>query len=86
MRTLVLTQSLTYATVALLIGLPLGAAGGRFVWNVYADWQGVLPDVVLPGPTLLLAIPAATLIAAGLALIPARRAAATRPADVLRAE
>jgi ABC-type lipoprotein release transport system permease subunit len=31
-------------------------------------------------------IPAAALIAAGLALIPARSAAATRPAEVLRAE
>ena len=86
MRTLVLAQSLTYAAVALVVGLPLGAAAGRFAWNVYADRQGIAPDVVVPVPVLLLAIPAAALAAAALAVLPARWAAATQPAAELRAE
>ena len=85
-RTVVLAQSLTYAAVALLIGLPLGAAAGRFAWNVYAERQGIDPEVVVPVPALLVAIPAAALVAGALALLPARWAAATRPAAVLRTE
>jgi ABC-type antimicrobial peptide transport system permease subunit len=85
-RIVVLVQSLTYAAAALLIGLPLGAAAGRFAWNVYADQQGIDPEVVVPVPALLLAIPAAVVVAGTLALLPARWAAATRPAAVLRTE
>lgn len=85
-RTVVFAQSLTYTAVALSIGLPLGAAVGRFAWNVYADRQGVDPEVVVPVPALLLAIPVAVLLACALALVPARAAAATRAAVVLRTE
>jgi ABC-type lipoprotein release transport system permease subunit len=85
-RTVVLVQSLTYAAAALVVGLPLGAAAGRFAWNVYADRQGITPEVVVPVPALLLAIPVAALVAGALALLPARWAAATQPAAVLRTE
>ena len=85
-RGVVIVQSLTYAAVAVVVGLPLGAAAGRFAWNVYADRQGVSPDVVVPVPVLLLAIPVAALVALALAVLPARSAGATRPAVVLRAE
>lgn len=85
-RTVVVVQSFTYTAAALLIGLPLGAAIGRFAWNTYAERQGIDPEVVVPVAFLLLAIPAAALIAGALALLPARRAAATRPAAVLRTE
>jgi ABC-type lipoprotein release transport system permease subunit len=86
MRTLVLVQSLTYAGAAILIGLPLGVAAGRFAWNVYAERQGIAPEVVVPVPALLLTLPGAALVALLLALLPARRAGETRPAAVLRAE
>jgi ABC-type lipoprotein release transport system permease subunit len=85
-RTVILTQSLTYAGVALLIGLPLGAAAGRFAWNAYAEREGVVSEVVLPLPLLLLAIPAVGLVALLIAVLPARWAAATNPGAVLRAE
>jgi ABC-type antimicrobial peptide transport system permease subunit len=85
-RTVVLIQSLTYTGAALLVGLPLGVAAGRFAWNVYAERQGITPEVVVPVPALLLAIPAAALVALMLALLPARLAARTQPAAVLRAE
>ena len=83
---LVLVQSLTYAGIALVVGVPLGAAAGRFAWNLYADRQGIAPDAVVPVPGLLLAIPAAAAVALLLALQPARSAAAISPAAVLRTE
>lgn len=85
-RTVVVVQSFTYTAAALLIGLPLGVAAGRFAWNVYAGRQGIDPEVVVPVGTLLLAIPAAALLAGALALLPAHWAGATRPAAALRAE
>lgn len=85
-RTVVLAQSLTYACVAVLIGLPLGVAAGRFAWSLFAERQGIVTEVVVPLPVLLLVIPAATLLAGLLALAPARWAAATPPAAVLRTE
>jgi len=84
-RLVVQAQSLTYTAAALLIGLPLGTALGRLLWNVYADHLGIVPDVVVPLGLLLIVIPAATLIALLVAVLPARRAAATQPAADLRA-
>ena len=85
-RTVVLSQSLTYVGVAMLIGLPLGVAAGRFAWNVFADRQGIVAEVVVPLPSLLLVVPGAVLLGVALALGPARWAASTRPAEVLRTE
>jgi hypothetical protein len=72
--------------LALLVGLPLGVAAGRLAWDVFADREGIAPEVVVPVPALLVVIPAAALLAAAIAVLPARAAAATHPAVVLRAE
>jgi putative ABC transport system permease protein len=85
-RTVVFAQSLTYAAFALLVGLPLGVAAGRFGWNMFATEQGIVAEVAVPLPALLLAIPSTAVLAGVLALFPARRAAATPSAAVLRAE
>jgi hypothetical protein len=79
-------QASTVAAVGLVIGIPLGLLVGTFVWHRVADELGVLPDPAWPvlGIALLavIALVAVNLIAA----IPARRAARTRPAIVLRSE
>jgi ABC-type lipoprotein release transport system permease subunit len=85
-RAIVVVQALTYAAVAVLGGLPLGVAAGRFAWSVFAEWQGIAAEVVIPLPTILAVVPAAALVAAALALLPARWAAATPAATVLRSE
>ena len=85
-RAIVLTQSLTYGAFALLVGLPLGVGAGRLAWDVFADREGIAPEVVVPVPALLRASPAAALVAAAIAQLPARAAAATQPAAVLRTE
>jgi hypothetical protein len=82
----VASQATTIAAIGLLIGLPLGLAVGRFAWNVFAEDLGVVPEAVTPVELTALVVPAAILLANLIAALPARSAAHTRPALVLRAE
>jgi ABC-type lipoprotein release transport system permease subunit len=79
-------QATTLAVVGLLIGVPLGVVIGRLIWRSVAEQT---PMVYVP-PTsalaLLLALPAALLVANLLVAAPAQRAARLRPAEVLRTE
>ncbi len=86
LRTIVVAQALTYTAVAVVAGLPLGVAAGRFAWNVFAEREGIVSEVVVPLPAILSVVPAAAILAAALALLPARWAAATPAATVLRTE
>lgn len=79
-------QASTFALVALLAGIPLGVALGRTVWSGVMDSVGitVAPSVPL---AVISALAVATLVAANLiAALPARSAARTHPAQVLRSE
>ena len=77
-------QATTTAAIALLIGLPAGVAGGRWAWRLFAAQLGVLPEPAMPLTTILIAIPSALALANLIAAAPARAAARTRPATVLR--
>jgi putative ABC transport system permease protein len=79
-------QSTALASIALLIGLPLGAAIGRWVWTLFANQIGVISEPVVELSSLLLAIPVTLLLANLIAFIPGRLAARTRPAAALRSE
>jgi ABC-type lipoprotein release transport system permease subunit len=79
-------QATTFAALGLVVGIPVGIAAGRWTWNLVADELGVVPEPVTPVPLILLVIPAAVLLANLVAAVPARMAARTRPALVLRAE
>jgi len=79
-------QATTLAAIGLLIGVPVGDALGRWAWNLSAEQLGVLPEAVTPIPLLLLIVPGAIVLANVVAIFPARIAARTRPALVLRAE
>jgi hypothetical protein len=79
-------QATTIAAVGLLAGIPLGVGVGRFTWALFAQDLGAVPEAITPiGPTALV-VPAAVLLANLIAALPARAAAATQPAVVLRAE
>jgi ABC-type antimicrobial peptide transport system permease subunit len=82
----VASQATTIAAIGLLVGLPFGVAVGRFAWNVFAEDLGVVPEAVTPVELTALVVPAAMLLANLIAALPARSAAHTRPALVLRAE
>jgi hypothetical protein len=79
-------QATTIVAIALLIGLPTGIAGGRWAWRVFATQLGVLPEPAVPLATIVIAIPAALALANLIAAAPARAAAHTQSATVLRTE
>jgi ABC-type antimicrobial peptide transport system permease subunit len=79
-------QATTLAALAVVVGLPVGLAGGRWAWMLAADRQGIVSEPALPLLLLLLAVPAALLLANLIAAVPARVGASMRPATVLRTE
>ena len=79
-------QATTFAAIGLAVGVPLGIAGGRWAWYLFAEQIEVVPEPVTPIPLVLLVIPAAVLLANVVAALPAWSAAQTRAAAVLRTE
>ena len=79
-------ETTTLVSLALLIGLPLGALIGRFAWGVFAVEAGRSVRTAGGLVPLLLTIPIALLVANLIATIPAWLATRTRPAVALRAE
>jgi len=79
-------QATTLTAVALLAGLPLGVAVGRWAWALFSDGLGVPPGTLAPVPFVLIIVPAAILLANAAASWPAHTAAVLSPARVLRAE
>jgi ABC-type antimicrobial peptide transport system permease subunit len=73
------------SAIALLAGAPLGAAGGRWAWQLFASQSGLTSGAVTP-LSLAWVVPV-TLGAANLIALPAARAAARlRTATTLRSE
>ncbi|MFY9585899.1 MAG: FtsX-like permease family protein, partial [Actinomycetota bacterium] len=79
-------QASTLAVVASIIGLAAGIAGGRWLWIVYATRLGVRPEPVIPAIILVAIIPGAVFLSNMIAALPARAAARTAPALILRTE
>ena len=79
-------ESAVIASIALVIGLPLGAIAGRLLWNAFASQLGVLPEPAIAWWSLVFTIPATIAAALALAALPARSAAHARTAVALRAE
>jgi ABC-type lipoprotein release transport system permease subunit len=79
-------QATTLATIALIVGLPVGVAIGRALWAWFASQQGVVAEVRIPVIAVVLIIPAAIVVANVVAAVPARVASLTKPALVLRTE
>jgi len=85
-RSAVAWQATTLMLVALAIGIPVGIAIGRWVWTAFAGSIGVVPAPTVRLAVVLLSIPVAIGAANLIAALPARAAAATKPALVLREE
>jgi ABC-type lipoprotein release transport system permease subunit len=85
-RRVVASQATVTAFLTLAAGLPCGIIVGRWVWAIFARQTGFVaqPDVDLV--VLAATIPAAVLLANLIAALPARSAARTQPALVLRTE
>jgi hypothetical protein len=84
-RATVAWQATALACAGLIAGVPLGLLAGRWAWLLFAGQEAIVPTPVI-SPLTLLAIPAVLLLANAIAAIPARNAAHTQPAVILRTE
>jgi hypothetical protein len=84
--TAVLAFAATTVVLAIVVGGPLGIALGRWSWRLVADSLGTPAEPVVPVAVVALVLPVTLLVAAAAAVLPARSAAATEPATVLRSE
>ena len=87
LRALVAWQTTLTLLIALVVGVPLGVAAGRWAWRGFAGSLGVAPGTVIP-VLLLAACGCAVVLLAGnlLASVPAAIAARTPAAGTLRTE
>ena len=85
-RATVAWQATGFAALAVVAGIPLGVAAGRWAWVLVNQGLHSLAGPVTPTLAVLAVVPATVLVANLVAALPARAAAATRPAVVLRSE
>jgi putative ABC transport system permease protein len=79
-------QATTVAIIAIVIGLPLGIAVGRWTWMLVTRRLGLPDDSIVPAGLLTLVALIALLVANLLALAPSVLARRTAPATILRSE
>lgn len=84
--TAVAFQATTFALIALVIGIPVGVAGGRLAWKVVSGGAGVLFRPVTPLTGLAVGVGALLLVANAIAALPGWVAGRLSPAPVLRTE
>jgi hypothetical protein len=84
-RAVTVWQVTTLTGLGLLVGMPLGVAGGHWAWDLFAGNVGLATDAVTPLP-LLWIIPATIAVAILIALRPGQIVARLSPAAVLRTE
>jgi ABC-type antimicrobial peptide transport system permease subunit len=85
-RSAVAWQASATAFATLTLAIPLGVIGGRLIWIAFANATGFVATPIVDLGLLSLTIPAALLVANLIAALPARMAARTVPAVVLRTE
>jgi hypothetical protein len=79
-------HAVTIAVIGLVVGIPVGILVGRFAWRAVAHSVGIDPAADVPTLLVVATVPAALTAVLLMALYPARRAAAIRPAAALRSE
>jgi hypothetical protein len=82
----VVAAATTVAGIGVIVGLVVGVAAGSMVWRAAAANVGILELVEVPALVLLVIAIATFAVALGVAILPARSAARTRAAVVLRDE
>ena len=68
------------------MGVPLGIALGRALWDLFARQISVVPEPTVPALAVVIIVVGALVIANLVALLPGRRAGRTPAATLLRAE
>jgi hypothetical protein len=79
-------QATTAALVGIVVGIPLGVVTGRWLWDLFARQIDAVPYPTVSVPSVVLVALGTLLLANLVAAIPARTAARTPTALMLRAE
>jgi hypothetical protein len=79
-------QSTSFALVAVVVGLPIGVAAGRWAWSLVASGIGSVSPATVPAMAVAIVIPATILVANAIAAAPGWSAARVAPAVILRSE
>ena len=79
-------QATSFCVAAMLLGIPLGVAGGRWAWNLVASGIGSVSTPVVPTLAITLVALAALLVANVIAAWPGWMAARIPPGAVMRSE
>jgi FtsX-like permease family len=85
-RAAVAWQASVMVAIAVVVGVPVGIAVGRWVWRSLADGISVFPQPTVSVVAIAVGVCATILVANLIAAVPARSAARTKPAVVLRSE
>jgi len=79
-------QSTVAVGIGTLVGVPVGIVVGRSLWNLFAHAINAVPQPTVPTLTVALIAVGALVLANIVAAVPARQAARTHTAVLLRAE
>jgi ABC-type lipoprotein release transport system permease subunit len=79
-------QALTLATVAIVVGMPIGAAFGQVLWSTIAESSHFLPRTNTPAAGFALFTAATVAAAVALSWWPGHQASRVRPGEILRSE
>jgi ABC-type lipoprotein release transport system permease subunit len=79
-------QSTAAVAAGAVVGVPLGIALGRALWDLFARQISVVPEPTVPALTVVLIVAGALVTAILVALLPGRAAGRTPAAALMRAE
>ena len=86
LASIVAWQSTVTVTIGTIVGIPLGIVLGRVLWNAFAEAIHAVPVPTVSALTIVAIAIGAVVLANVVAAVPARLAARTRTAVLLRAE
>jgi predicted lysophospholipase L1 biosynthesis ABC-type transport system permease subunit len=86
LREVIAWQTSTILVIAVAVGLPVGAAAGRWAWAGFAASIGVVPVTVVPVVTLVLGLVGLVAVGSALTALPGVVAAHNPGADTLHGE
>lgn len=79
-------QATSFALVAVVVGVPVGLAGGRWAWTAVASGIDSVSPPLIPVLAVALIVPATVLVCNAVAAWPARSAGRVAPAVAMRDE
>ena len=79
-------QASVAAVVGIVVGIPLGVIAGRWLWDLFADQIYAVPYPTVSVTSIVLVALGTLVLANVVAAVPARTAARTPTAVMLRAE